>query len=83
MIVALQTMKGGGDWRYAAWLALLVAASVAFTLGFACAVPLAAFGAATALTLPRRGALLVVWRSGWRTRRSGLAFSAIPGTANA
>ena len=62
--MASQTMKRAGDWRYATWLALLVAASAAFTLGFACAVPFAAFGAATALTLPRRGALLValaVW----------------------
>jgi hypothetical protein len=41
------------------WLALLVAASVAFTLGFACAVPFAAFGAIAALTLPRRDALLL------------------------
>jgi hypothetical protein len=47
-------------WRRPLWLALLVAASVAFTLGFACAVPLAAFAAAAALSLPRRQALLLV-----------------------
>lgn len=46
-------------WRHRLWLALLVAASVAFTLGFACAVPFAAFGAIAALTLPRRDALLL------------------------
>jgi hypothetical protein len=48
----------------ALWLALLVGASVTCTLGLACAVPLAAFGAATALVLPRREALLIaaaVW----------------------
>ena len=52
------------SWRRPLWLALLVASSVAFTLGFACAVPLAAFAAAAALTLPRRQALLLaaaVW----------------------
>jgi hypothetical protein len=46
-------------WRYRLWLALLVAASIAFTLGFACAVPFAAFGASAALTLPQRDALLL------------------------
>ena len=35
------------DWRHPLWLAFLVAASVAFSFGFACAVPFAAFGAAT------------------------------------
>jgi hypothetical protein len=38
---------------------VLVAASVAFTFGFACAVPFAAFAAATALTLNTRDALLL------------------------
>jgi hypothetical protein len=51
---------GATDWRYRLWLGLLVAASVGFTLGFACAVPFAAFGAAAALTLTRRDALLLV-----------------------
>jgi hypothetical protein len=51
-------------WRHAIWLALLVAASVAFTFGFACAVPFAAFGAAAAITLnPREGLVLTgaIW----------------------
>jgi hypothetical protein len=47
-------------WRHALWLALLVASSVAFSLGFACAVPFAAFGAVAALTLTRRDALLLI-----------------------
>ena len=42
------------------WIALLVAASVAFTLGFACATPFAAFAAIAALTMSRRDALLLV-----------------------
>lgn len=51
-------------WRTLVWLAVLVVASVAFTLGFACAVPFAAFAAAAATTLSRRDALLLtiaVW----------------------
>ena len=51
-------------WRHLIWLTLLVAASVAFSLGFACAVPLAAFAAAAALTLSSADALvliLLVW----------------------
>jgi hypothetical protein len=45
--------------RHVLWLTVLVAASVAFTFGFACAVPFAAFAAATALTLDTRDALLL------------------------
>jgi hypothetical protein len=48
------------DWRHSLWLALLVAASVVFSLGLACAVPLAAFAAAAALSLSRRDALLLI-----------------------
>jgi hypothetical protein len=51
-------------WRHWLWLTVLVGASVAFTLGLACAVPLAAFAAAAALTLsPRDGLVLTfaVW----------------------
>lgn len=51
-------------WLGPLWLVLLVAASIVFSLGLACAVPLAAFGAAAALTLDRRDArllLLAVW----------------------
>ena len=52
------------DWRHPLWLGLLVGASMVFSLGLACAVPLAAFAAAAALSLSRRDALLlilVVW----------------------
>jgi hypothetical protein len=45
--------------RHILWLALLVAASVAFSLGFVCAVPFAAVGAAAAMTLSFRDALLL------------------------
>jgi len=46
-------------WRHHLWLALLIAASLMLTLGIACAVPFAAFGAVAAMTLPRRDALLL------------------------
>ncbi len=48
------------EWQQPLWLATLVAASVAFSLGLACAVPLAAFAALGALTLGRRMALFVI-----------------------
>jgi hypothetical protein len=48
------------NWNQTIWPALLVATSVALSLGFACAVPFAAFGAAAALTMQRRDALLLV-----------------------
>ncbi len=35
--------------RHRLWLAILVVATIAFTLVFACAAPFAAFGAAAAL----------------------------------
>jgi hypothetical protein len=53
------TSAFSAGWRHHLWLALLVAASLAFTFGFACAVPFAAFGAIAALSLPRRDALLL------------------------
>lgn len=47
-------------WRGSTWMALLFAASIAFSLGFACATPFAAFAAVAALTLTRRDALLLI-----------------------
>ncbi len=42
------------------WIALLLLASLALSLGFACAVPLAAFAAIAALTLARRDAFALI-----------------------
>jgi hypothetical protein len=42
------------------WSGLLVLASILLSLGFACAVPLAAFAAIAALTLPRRDAFALI-----------------------
>ena len=47
-------------WRHCLWLAVLVGTSIAFTLGLACAVPLAAFAAAAALTLSHQNALVLI-----------------------
>jgi len=52
------------SWRQSLWLGLLIVASVAFSIGFTCATPFAAFSAAAALTMARREALLLsggVW----------------------
>jgi hypothetical protein len=61
---AIGTPSAPLDWRHPLWLGLLVGASMVFSLGLACAVPLAAFAAAAALSLSRRDALtsiLFVW----------------------
>jgi hypothetical protein len=63
------------------WLALIVAASVAFTLGFACAVPLAAFGAIAGLTLSRRDALLLIGAVWLTNQFVGFAVLGYPWTA--
>jgi hypothetical protein len=55
-----QSLALSTGWRRPLWIALLVAASVAFTLGFACATPLAAFAAIAALSMPRKDALLLI-----------------------
>ena len=52
--------SASGNWRRLVWFGLLISASVAFSLGLACATPFAAFGAAAALTLLRRDALVLV-----------------------
>jgi hypothetical protein len=64
------------------WPALLVIAGFAFSLGFACAMPFAAFAAAAALTLSRRDALpvmLAVWSA---NQLVGFALLGYPWTAS-
>ena len=55
-----QSLALSTGWRRPLWIALLVGASVAFTLGFACATSLAAFAAIAALSMPRKDALLLI-----------------------
>lgn len=69
-------------WRHALWLALLVAASVAFSLGFSCAVPFAAFGAVAALTLERRDALMLIGAIWLANQLVGFGFLDYPWTAD-
>ena len=64
--------------RHMLWLTVLVAASVAFTFGFACAAPFAAFAAATALTLDTRDALLLTIALWLANQIVGFAFLGYP-----
>jgi hypothetical protein len=66
--------------RQLLWPALLVAASVAFNLGFACAVPFAAFGAAAALTLSRRDGVLLMGALWLANQLTGFAVLGYPWT---
>jgi hypothetical protein len=69
------------SWRKPVWIALLVAASVAFTLGFACATPLAAFAAVAALTLTRRDALALIGLVWLANQAAGFGVLHYPWTA--
>jgi len=64
------------------WIALLVVASVVFSLGFACAVPLAAFAAIAALTLSRRDAFALVGAVWLANQIAGFAVHHYPVTAS-
>jgi hypothetical protein len=82
-----RSVRGSGtaaphDWRRALWLALLVVASVAFSLGFACAMPFAAVGAAAALTLARRDAWLLAGAAWLANQIVGFAILGYPWTIN-
>lgn len=64
-----------------AWIAFLTALSVALTLGFACAAPLAAFGAFAALRMTRGWALALVGAVWAANQLVGFAFLSFPFTA--
>jgi hypothetical protein len=64
------------------WLALLVVATTAFSLVFACAAPFAAFGAIAALTLTRRDALLVTVALWLANQLTGFLILGYPWTLN-
>jgi hypothetical protein len=69
-------------WRHLLWLALLVVASVMFSLALACAVPLAAFAAVAALTLSRRDALYLIALVWLANQLVGFAVLNYPWTAS-
>jgi hypothetical protein len=56
----------------------LAVASVLFTLGFACAIPLAAFAAIAALSFPRREALVAIGVVWFVNQAWGFAFMHYP-----
>jgi len=70
------------DWRRPFWLGLLITSSIAFTFAFACAVPYAAFAAATALTLPRRDAVILMVGVWLANQLTGFLFLHYPLDAN-
>ena len=65
------------------WISSLVALSVMFSLGLACATPLAAFAAAAALTSSRRDALVLILCVWFANQLVGFAMLGYPLTANA
>ena len=74
--------SASANWRRLVWLGLLISASVAFSLGLACATPFAAFAAAAALTLPQRDALVLVTSVWFANQLVGFTVLHYPWTAN-
>ncbi len=70
------------EWRRPVWVLLLVAASVAFSFGLACATPFAGLCAVAACTLPRRDAFSVAAAAWLLNQVVGFAFLHYPWTAN-
>jgi hypothetical protein len=70
-------------WRLPLWLGLLVGASMIFSLALACAVPLAAFAAASALSLSRRDALILILLVWLANQLVGFTLLDYPWTASA
>ena len=69
--------------RHLLWPSLLVAASLMFSLGLACATPLAAFAAAVALTSSRRDALILILSVWFANQFVGFTLLGYPWTASA
>jgi hypothetical protein len=75
--------SASANWRRLVWLGLLISASVAFSLGLACATPFAAFAAAAALTLSRRDRFVLVISVWLANQFVGFTLLHYPWTANA
>ncbi len=69
-------------WKSLLGLTLLITGSIAFSLGFACAMPFAALGAVAACTLPRRDAFLATLLVWLANQAIGFVFLQYPWTAN-
>lgn len=70
------------NWPSVLWIAVMAAASVALSLGFTCAAPLAAFGAVSALTLTRRNAMLATLGAWLANQATGCTALGYPLTAD-
>lgn len=70
------------NWQRPFWIILLIASSFIFTFMFACAVPFAAFATATALTLHRRDAFMIISCIWLSNQLTGFLFMAYPLDAN-
>lgn len=70
------------DWRRPGWVLLLVAASVVFSFGLACAMPFAALCAVAACTLPRRDAFYAAGAAWMTNQLIGFGFLHYPWTVN-
>lgn len=68
--------------RHPVWLAFMIAASVALSLGFACAAPLAAFAAMLALTMDSKSAVLLTGAVWLANQAVGYACLGYPVTTN-
>jgi hypothetical protein len=68
--------------RHRLWLSLLAAASLMFSLGLACATPLAAFAAVVALTSSRRDALVLILSVWFANQFVGFTVLGYPWTAS-
>ena len=65
-------------WRRLFWMGSLVLLSVAFSLGFSCAVPLAAFATIGALTLRRHDAFVLIGAVWLANQMTGFALLHYP-----
>jgi hypothetical protein len=65
-------------WRSSLWILSLALASVLLTLGFACALPLAAFATIAAITFDRREALIATTAVWLANQAAGFAFLHYP-----
>jgi hypothetical protein len=77
-----KTKSIASAWPWLLWLAILIGSSLVFSVGFACAAPFEAIGAAAAVTLARRDALLVSGVTWLINQCVGYGILGYPWTAN-
>jgi hypothetical protein len=70
------------NWPAGLWMAFMAAISAGLTLGFACAAPLAAFGAVSGLTMSRRNAVLATLGAWLASQASGYGCLGYPMTGD-